>query len=294
MAALSIQRSKYAGLSRDHPCPIHSRILAKGWDIKSLSNPLSTQHEKWVPHISILRCGIARTQTRLQVSTNAPCPILSRSWRKGGKPTALGPLSLELPEIASRSDFRRIKRMLRGNTVVFLDGHAASDPREGTGTEPIAMSSYVRFIPKGSRICGVQKLLIASALLLVAPDWAHAQAAATPIRIDASQSWREPGPARYDEGSASTPAGRTVGLNSRFLTLDGKPWLPVVGRISLFALPARPVGRRNPQDEGRRRQCRLHLRDLDSSRGDPGPVRLDGSARPARLRPALRQTSACI
>ncbi len=99
------------------------------------------------------------------------------------------------------------------------------------------MSSYIRFIPKGSRICGVQKLLIASALLLAAPVWAHAQAAAAPIRIDASQPWREPAPARYDEGAASTPAGHTLGLNSRFLTLDGKPWLPVSGEFHFSRYP---------------------------------------------------------
>ncbi|MGB0081529.1 MAG: beta-galactosidase [Terracidiphilus sp.] len=78
---------------------------------------------------------------------------------------------------------------------------------------------------------------MASALLLVGPVWAHAQAAATSIRIDASQSWREPGPARYDEGSASAPAGRTLGLNSRFLTLDGKPWLPVAGEFHFSRYP---------------------------------------------------------
>ncbi len=99
------------------------------------------------------------------------------------------------------------------------------------------MSSYIRFIPKGSRICGVQKLLIATALLLVAPVSAHPQAAATPIRIDASQPWREPGPARYDEGSATTPAGLTLSLNNRFLTLDGKPWLPVAGEFHFSRYP---------------------------------------------------------
>ncbi len=99
------------------------------------------------------------------------------------------------------------------------------------------MSSYIRFIPMGFSICGVQKLLIASALLLAAPVWAHAQAAATPIRIDASQPWREPGPARYDEGAASTPAGLKLGLNSRFLTLDGKPWLPVSGEFHFSRYP---------------------------------------------------------
>ncbi|MGD0738126.1 MAG: beta-galactosidase, partial [Terracidiphilus sp.] len=73
--------------------------------------------------------------------------------------------------------------------------------------------------------------------MLAAPLPAHAQAVVTPIRIDASQPWREPGPARYDEGAASTPAGRTLGLNSRFLTLDGKPWLPVSGEFHFSRFP---------------------------------------------------------
>jgi hypothetical protein len=118
--------------------------------------------------------------------------------------------------------------------------------REGIdGTEPIAMLSHERFISNGSqlwvsRICGVQKLLITIALLLVAfaaPAPAHAQVIGTPIRIDASQPWREPGPASYDEGFATTPSGVTLGLNNRFLTLDGKPWLPVSGEFHFSRYP---------------------------------------------------------
>jgi hypothetical protein len=81
---------------------------------------------------------------------------------------------------------------------------------------------------------------LAVALLLAAPLSplpAHGQTVATPIRIDASQPWREPGPARYDEGSAVTPSGVTLGLNNRFLTLDGKPWLPVAGEFHFSRYP---------------------------------------------------------
>jgi hypothetical protein len=113
------------------------------------------------------------------------------------------------------------------------------------GTEPIAMLSHGRFISKGSPICrppifNVEGLLLAGALLLAAPfspATAHGQTVATPIRIDASQSWREPGPAHYDEGSATTPSGLTLGLNNRFLTLDGKPWLPVAGEFHFSRYP---------------------------------------------------------
>lgn len=92
-------------------------------------------------------------------------------------------------------------------------------------------------MPKGSRICGVHQLLIASALLLAAPASSPAQTVGTPIRIDASQPWRDPAPARYDEGSAVTPSGVTLGLNSRYLTLDEKPWLPVAGEFHFSRYP---------------------------------------------------------
>jgi hypothetical protein len=102
------------------------------------------------------------------------------------------------------------------------------------------MASYIRFISKGVPICptpilNVDALLLAAAFLL-APA-AHAQAVATPIRIDASQPWREPGPARYDGGSATNPSGVTLRLNNRYLTLDGKPWLPVAGEFHFSRYP---------------------------------------------------------
>lgn len=107
------------------------------------------------------------------------------------------------------------------------------------------MLSHVRFIPKGSpigwrAICRVDGLLMAGALLLslpLSPAPAHGQTVDTPIRIDASQPWREPGPAQYEEGSAATPSGHTLGLSNRFLTLDGKPWLPVAGEFHFSRYP---------------------------------------------------------
>jgi hypothetical protein len=107
------------------------------------------------------------------------------------------------------------------------------------------MLSQVRFIPKGSligwrAICRVEGLFLAGALLLaplLSPAPAHGQTVGTPIRIDASQPWREPGPAQYEEGSATTPSGSTLGLNNRFLTLDGKPWLPVAGEFHYSRYP---------------------------------------------------------
>jgi len=64
----------------------------------------------------------------------------------------------------------------------------------------------------------------------------HAQAL-TPIRIDASQPYTEPSPAHFDEGSATSPGGSTLGLNSRYLTRDGQPWLPVMGEFHFSRYP---------------------------------------------------------
>ncbi len=114
------------------------------------------------------------------------------------------------------------------------------------GTEPIAMSFCIRLIPAGARISRTRKLvsgeLLAGAAAFVlaaiaAPGVAGAQSDGTPIRIDASQAWNAPGPARFEEGSKTTPSGVTLGVNSRYLTLDGKPWLPVAGEFHFSRYP---------------------------------------------------------
>ncbi|MGB6974269.1 MAG: beta-galactosidase [Terracidiphilus sp.] len=79
-----------------------------------------------------------------------------------------------------------------------------------------------------------------SAALLLACICAAAPSHAQPhtiIRIDASQPFTEPGPALYEEGSATSPSGATLGVNSRYLTLDGKPWLPVMGEFHFSRYP---------------------------------------------------------
>jgi beta-galactosidase len=61
---------------------------------------------------------------------------------------------------------------------------------------------------------------------------------ATSIRIEASRPYAEPGPARYDGGTATSPSAGVLGVNSRYLTLDGKPWLPVMGEFHYSRFPA--------------------------------------------------------
>ncbi len=59
----------------------------------------------------------------------------------------------------------------------------------------------------------------------------------TQIRIDASQPYSPPEPALYDSGASTSPSGRTIGVNSRYLTRDGKPWLPVMGEFHFSRYP---------------------------------------------------------
>ena len=73
-------------------------------------------------------------------------------------------------------------------------------------------------------------------LTICAVVGSHAQNA-TRIRIDASQPFSEPAPALFNGGSAKSPSGGILGVNSRFLTLDGKPWLPVMGEFHFSRYP---------------------------------------------------------
>ncbi len=75
--------------------------------------------------------------------------------------------------------------------------------------------------------------LAVSALFLTVP--LHAQ----PLVIDASTPAAAPGPANYtyDPAEARSPDGHTLGLNAQYLTLDGKPWLPVMGEIHYSRVP---------------------------------------------------------
>lgn len=100
------------------------------------------------------------------------------------------------------------------------------------------MSSWVRSISDFMRNRNVSLTTVAwilPAIFFVA-SLAHAQQR-TIIRVDASAPYVAPGPALYDEGSATSPSGVTLGLNSRYLTLNGKPWLPVMGEFHFSRYP---------------------------------------------------------
>lgn len=81
-----------------------------------------------------------------------------------------------------------------------------------------------------------RSLSVAILLLLVLAI--HPALTQTTILIDASRSAPDPPPARYDIDSATSPTGQTLGLNSRYLTLNGQPWLPVMGEFHFSRYPA--------------------------------------------------------
>ena len=82
---------------------------------------------------------------------------------------------------------------------------------------------------------------IASLFLLA--TWAvfatSAAAAQNPnlIEVDASTAPGLPAPTSYQGGTSVSPSHHTLALNSAYLTLDGKPWLPVMGEFHFSRVP---------------------------------------------------------
>ncbi|MGI4831031.1 MAG: beta-galactosidase [Janthinobacterium lividum] len=60
----------------------------------------------------------------------------------------------------------------------------------------------------------------------------------TRIEIDAAAAPSSVEPVKAMLGTARNPAGRVLGVNSQYLTLDGKPWLPVMGELHYSRVPA--------------------------------------------------------
>jgi beta-galactosidase len=58
------------------------------------------------------------------------------------------------------------------------------------------------------------------------------------IEIDASIKDPGPAPARYSPGTAQSPEGDVIGVNSRYLTMNGNSWLPAMGEFHFSRYPA--------------------------------------------------------
>ncbi|MGA7243988.1 MAG: beta-galactosidase [Terracidiphilus sp.] len=96
------------------------------------------------------------------------------------------------------------------------------------------MSSFSLNVPKSlsaSMLPGVLLFMLATLIASAQVEKAHV------IRIDASRPVSEPIKAHYNLGSAVSPDGHKLGLNSRYLTRDGEPWLPVMGEFHYSRYP---------------------------------------------------------
>jgi len=63
-------------------------------------------------------------------------------------------------------------------------------------------------------------------------------AAAETLRVDARSGISAPEQGYLKLGTARAPNGSTIGANSRYLTLDDRPWLPVMGEFHYVRTPA--------------------------------------------------------
>ena len=97
------------------------------------------------------------------------------------------------------------------------------------------------------KIAATTALLCAIFMLCGVP-----RASAALLGVDAREQPAPPETGYLHFGTATSPKGETVGINSRYLTLDGKPWLPVMGEFHFTRVPQRRLGGRTPQDAHRR------------------------------------------
>lgn len=83
--------------------------------------------------------------------------------------------------------------------------------------------------------------VVVGVLIYLHGDFARAQAVSNPavsnVFVDASQPLELPQETPYKTGSSLSPAGHRIGVNSRYLTMDGKPWLPVMGEFHYSRYP---------------------------------------------------------
>ncbi len=80
--------------------------------------------------------------------------------------------------------------------------------------------------------------LVAVAVGAMMSQGGRAQSSGTNvITIDATAPVAVPQPVEARLGTSRNPQGRVIGVNSQYLTLDGKPWLPVMGEFHYSRYP---------------------------------------------------------
>src|SRR3984885_10367031 len=94
------------------------------------------------------------------------------------------------------------------------------------------------------RFCGRSTNFASLCLLFVWSAFAAAQPAPSDlvepskiVEIDARQPSPPPRGSDFKGGSSISPSGQSIGLNDQYLTLDGKPWLPVMGEFHFSRYP---------------------------------------------------------
>ena len=109
----------------------------------------------------------------------------------------------------------------------------AAFEKEAPRTEFILISPILRSTFAALNTSHIRMRIFVSVTLLIGFYSALPSPAqdGTTIRIDASRPYTEPGLANYDGGSAKSPSGGVIGVDSRYLTRNGKPWLPVMGEF---------------------------------------------------------------
>ncbi len=80
-------------------------------------------------------------------------------------------------------------------------------------------------------------LLCVLAFLMERATWAQTTGSNL-IHVDASGPVVAPQPSDFQPGASVSPSGQVIGLNSRYLTLNGEPWLPVMGEFHYSRYPA--------------------------------------------------------
>src|ERR1019366_8218586 len=95
-------------------------------------------------------------------------------------------------------------------------------------------------------------------ILILQPAWAESKSeSANAITIDASRPVLAPESGYLRMGGKSSSGHEIIQVNSRFLTLDGKPWLPVMGEFHFSRYPEKYWEEEILKDEGRRDSDRL-------------------------------------
>src|SRR3569833_4568750 len=80
-------------------------------------------------------------------------------------------------------------------------------------------------------------LVLAVVVRFALPVTLPALAVVDSITIDARTQAQAARPSSYRGGTLLSPDGHTIGVNSMYLTMDSRPWLPVMGEFHYSRVP---------------------------------------------------------